>query len=468
MENDYAVCLQEFTQTPIYSYFWSTLHQISCNRSFFEFWTSSWAKPDMSYLWQETHASVVFADSRDLAWNHLISIQTWPCETWSNSFLYHPTIFLLFLTVSGPPQRSRHGRSNMAGFKRCLGSCTYQIGIQKLCTTIRCAGSRVQSKVIRGLGTKKASHEPVLSLATTPSYWTSRTKCLEEFGGWSEIEDHPSIHSAFGETNSESFKFKCTRGHWHLVYECFASSRQQCAWCRNISHRKLFKPTLPFSRGRSNSSFRTSSTLFCHRRGGKWAWQNNIVIVGPFASLYLSLLLHIVTTFVGFPSSWFFPLLSFQQVHGSVKDLERTGQKKVPSVKKCESMALESRGQSSRVNMVSRKIQRFPEKMDYKWLRCKLFSPRSTADGQNLFPSMQPRIGTKGISWWASTVIGVPKASACWSSCRSFANTTVAWFWTYSKRVKLFLENLSAFITHYQSLCLSQVSCKCRFTKQPT
>ena len=315
----------------------------------------------ISNLLHETHASVLFADSRDLAWNHLISIQTWPCETWSNSFLYHPSIFLLFLTASGPPQRSRHGRSNMAGFKRCLGSCTYQIGIQKLCTTIRCAGSRVQSKVIRGLGTKKASHEPVLSLATTPSYWTSRTKCLEEFGGRSEIEDHPSIHSAFGETNSESFKFKCTRGHWHLVYECFASSRQQCAWCRNISHRKLFKPTLPFSRGRSNSSFRTSSTLFCHRRGGKWAWQNNIVIVGPFASLYLSPLLILSLDFHLF----FFPLLSFQQVHGPVKDLERTGQKKVPSVKKCESMALESRRQSGRVNMVSRKIQRFPEKMDY-------------------------------------------------------------------------------------------------------
>ena len=224
-------------------------------------------------------------------WGDIIikSIQTWPCQTWSNNFFvsshYHPTISV-----------SRHGQSNMAGFKRCLGSCTYQVGVQKLCTTIRCAGSRVQSKVVRGLGTKKASHEPVLSLATTPSYWTSRPKCLEELGGGSEIEDYPSIHSAFGETNSESFKFKCTRGHWHLVYECFASRRQQCAWCRDISHRKLFKPTLPFSGGRSNNSFRTSSTLFCYRRGGK-AWQNNIVIdearklVGLLANLYISLLL---------------------------------------------------------------------------------------------------------------------------------------------------------------------------------
>ncbi len=64
------LCLQEFTQTPIYSYLWSMLHQISCNRSFFKFWSSSRVKSDMIYLWQVAHASVLLADSRDLGWNH--------------------------------------------------------------------------------------------------------------------------------------------------------------------------------------------------------------------------------------------------------------------------------------------------------------------------------------------------------------------------------------------------------------
>lgn len=91
----------------------------------------------------------------------------------------------------------------MAAFLRALGPRSHHVGDQRLHSTVRCPAGRVESEVTGRLGTTKASDGPTMPMATTIGDRSSGPKCFQEFGGRSEVQGHPSIHPAFGETNPE-------------------------------------------------------------------------------------------------------------------------------------------------------------------------------------------------------------------------------------------------------------------------